>query len=225
MSVLPEAARGAGADPLPARFYARPADAVAPELLGTILRVVGSDGHVRQGRIVEVEAYLGEQDRACHAHRGFTRRTRTLYGPPGTAYVYLVYGVHELFNVVCQPPGVPHAVLVRAVELLGPDGLPAGGAPAAGSGPGKLTRSLGIGLEHDGADLTVGPITIHPGGPPVSVAVGPRVGVAYAGEWADAPLRFWDPASPAVSRPPRSRLGNGAAPVRPEATRRTRRGA
>lgn len=196
--------------PLPREFYARPADLVAPDLLGATLRVVGPTGAVRAGRIVEVEAYVGEADRACHARRGLTPRTRTLYGAPGTAYVYLVYGVHELFNVVCQPPGVPHAVLVRAVELLSRgDEDAAESDAAAGAGPGKLTRALHIGLGHDGVALGAPPITIHPGNPPAAVAVGPRVGVGYAGAWAEAPLRFWDPASAAVSRPPRSRLGAG----------------
>lgn len=193
-------------DPFPVSFYARPADVVAPELLGATLRVHGADGVVREGRIVEVEAYLGEADRACHAHRGLTRRTRTLYGPPGTAYVYLVYGLHELFNVVCEPVGVPHAVLVRAVELLPPG---EGSDPTAGAGPGKLTRALGIGLRFDGASLVSPPVTLHPGEPPERVTLTPRVGVGYAGEWAAAPLRFLDAGSAAVSRPPPGRLGVG----------------
>jgi len=198
--------------PLPGPFYARPADAVGPELLGAYLVVhgeahEGADGPAeRIGRIVEVEAYLGEEDLACHASRGLTPRTRTLYGPPATAYVYLVYGVHELFNVVCQPQGVPHAVLVRAVELFA-DGRPLGAEQ--GAGPGKLTRALGIGLRHDGASLLAPPITLHAGPAPERVEVTARVGVAYAQAWAAAPLRYLDPESKAVSRPPRGRVGLG----------------
>ncbi len=172
------------------------------------------DGHAermrhveRIGRIVEVEAYLGEDDLACHASRGLTPRTRTLYGPPGTAYVYLVYGVHELFNVVCQPRGVPHAVLVRGVELFD-DGQVLDASE--GAGPGKLTRALGIGRRHDGASLLAPPITLHAGPAPRRTEVTARVGVAYAQAWAAAPLRFLDPDSNAVSRPPRGRVGLGA---------------
>lgn len=189
--------------PFPQEFYARPADVVAPELLGATLRVVGEDGQPRSGRIVEVEAYLGESDRACHAFRGLTKRTRSLYGPPGTAYVYLIYGVHELFNVVCEQEGIPHAVLVRAVELDGPNG------ELDGNGPGKLSLALGIDRRHDGISLEVPPVTIHPGSAPARVVVTPRVGVAYAEEWAALPLRYLDADSRAVSRPPASRIGLG----------------
>lgn len=187
------------AEPLPREFYERPADEVAPALLGQYL-VVTREGRRRAGRIVETEAYLGEADLACHAARGRTRRTATLYGSPGTAYVYLIYGVHELFNAVCQPVGEPHAVLVRAVELIGapPD--------VSGAGPGRLTRALGITRADNGTSLTEPPVTIHPGEPVDDVAVSPRVGVAYAEEWAAAPLRFYDAASGAVSKPPRSAI-------------------
>ncbi len=189
--------------PLSRSFYMRPADKVAPDILGAFVVVQGEAGEERVGRIVEVEAYLGEEDLACHAARGLTPRTRTLYGPPGTAYVYLVYGVHELFNVVCQPEGVPHAVLIRAVELQ------ADGPASQGAGPGKLTRALGIDRRHDGSSLLTPPITLHAGPPPERVEVTARVGVAYAMGWADAPLRYFDPTSKAVSRPPRGRVGLG----------------
>lgn len=188
--------------PLPAEFYARSADLVATELLGKTL-VVQRHGERRAGRIVETEAYLGEADLACHASKGLTPRTATLYGPPGTAYVYLIYGMHELFNAVCQPAGVPHAVLVRAVELLEAP------ADARGDGPGRLTRALGITRADNAAALVAPPVSIHEGPAVTDVIVTPRVGVAYSGLWADAPLRFLDGSSDGVSRPPATNVGSG----------------
>lgn len=209
---------------LPVTFYRRSADRLAPDLLGKVLAVRSADGMSRRGRIVEVEAYVGEADLACHASKGRTNRTRTLYGPPGTAYVYLVYGMHELFNVVAAREGEPHAVLVRAVELEAPDGSDARleHAVGRGDGPGRLTRALGIDRRFDGVDLTSPPITLHDGPPPRSIVVTPRVGVGYAGPWADAALRFVDADSDAVSRPPRSAIGR---PSLSSGSRRTRRAA
>lgn len=183
------------AAPLGRGFYARPADVVAPELLGQLLCVEESGRRVL-ARIVETEAYVGEEDLACHASRGRTRRTRTLYGAPGTAYVYLIYGMYHLFNVVTLAEGEPHAVLVRAVEPLEP-------CPARTDGPGRLTRALGIDLAHNGIELFGPPISILPGEPPARVTVDRRVGVDYAGAWSLAPLRFLDPDSRFVSRRPR----------------------
>ncbi|MEJ2358220.1 MAG: DNA-3-methyladenine glycosylase [Deinococcales bacterium] len=183
------------ADALPRSFYARPADELARALLGQRLCVC--DGARRiEARIVETEAYLGEQDLACHASRGHTKRTATLYGPPGTAYVYLVYGMHHLFNVVALAEGEPHAVLVRAVEPERP-------MEARTDGPGRLTRALGIDLSHNGIELFGPPVALLPGDPPPSVAVDRRIGVDYAGPWAAAPLRFLDAGSRFVSRPAR----------------------
>jgi len=204
--------------PLPATFYRRTADRLAPDLLGKILVVRGTDGAVRAARIVEVEAYVGEADLACHASKGRTARTRTLYGPAGTAYVYLVYGMHELFNVVAATVGEPHAVLVRAAEVV-PAGDAADGDAANGDapvraradGPGRLTRALGIDRRFDGADITRPPLTLHDGPPPSGIVVTPRVGVGYAGDWADAALRFLDAGSAAVSRPPRNAIGRPTA--------------
>lgn len=191
--------------PLPEAFYRRSADEVAPDLLGAYLAVRSAGEAPRVGRVVEVEAYVGEEDAACHAYKGRTKRTATLYGPAGTAYVYLVYGMHELFNVVCQPEGVPHAVLVRAVEPVALTGAD----PRAANGPGKLTRLLGIDRGHDGGSLLAPPITLHQGPAPRRIVITPRVGVAYSGRWADAPLRYYDADSPAVSRPPKGRVGSG----------------
>lgn len=162
---------------------------VARELLGCTLRV-----GAQRVRLVETEAYLGERDMASHARAGRTRRTATMYGPPGTLYVYLIYGLHWLVNVVCAPEGVPHAALLRAAEPL-----------SAGlgrcDGPGRLARSLGVDGGYDGASLLRGEVALEPGPPPARIAVGPRIGVEYAGAWGDAPLRYGDAASGALSRP------------------------
>ena len=145
--------------PLPRAFYDRPAIEVARALLGTVL-VHGSTS----GRIVETEAYLGLQDRAAHSWRGITPRTRVLFGEPGHAYVYLIYGMYECLNVVAEPEGSPGCVLIRAVEPL--EGIPrmrrrrpgARGIEDLANGPGKLTLALGITRRHNGADLTRGSV-------------------------------------------------------------------
>ena len=153
---------------LPRSFYARPTLDVARELLGMVL-VHRRAGVTTSGRIVEVEAYIGEDDPACHAAAGPTRRNAPLYGPPGFAYVYLNYGLHHLVNAVTEPEGHPAAVLIRALEPL--DGLPlmqrrrarAGAPPGRRRpdticvGPGNLTVAMGITLAHNRADLC-GPV-------------------------------------------------------------------
>lgn len=185
---------------LPERFFTQPSEALARALLGKAL-VHGN----RAGIIVETEAYLGVDDLASHARFGPTGRNQVMFGPGGVAYVYLCYGVHELFNVVSGPAGEPGAVLVRALE----PGRGLGKDPAVARGPGKLTRALGIGRLHNGIDLRRHPdlfiAELRDGlpAPAGEIAVGPRVGVAYAGAWAEAPLRFWIAGHPAVSRPPR----------------------
>ena len=178
-------------------FFARPADAVARDLLGCTF----TSGATRV-RIVETEAYLGETDAACHARVGRTPRTATMYGPPGTLYVYLIYGLHWLVNIVCSHEGDPHAVLLRAAEPL-----PAPRAPEAPrshprlDGPGRLGAALGLDGEDDGRCVVDGRVSVRAGTPPRRIAVGPRIGVDYAGSWADAPLRFGDADSEALSRP------------------------
>lgn len=186
---------GALGPPLERPFYARPADELARALLGTVLRVADARG-VRSARIVETEAYLGQEDLACHASRGRTRRTETLYAAPGTIYVYLVYGMHELFNVVAAARDEPHAVLVRAVE-------PMQALSGRTDGPGRLTRALGIDRRHNGLELFSPPLTLHAGDAPRRVGVDARIGVDFAGAWADAPLRFFDEDSARLSRPGR----------------------
>jgi DNA-3-methyladenine glycosylase len=175
--------------PLRRRFYERPCETVARGLLGK--RLVHGD---RSGVIVETEAYLGEHDLASHARFGRTRRNAVMFGPGGISYVYLCYGMYELFNVVAGRDGAPQAVLIRAVDIAGD--------PALGRGPGKLTRALGLSRRHNGIDLTDhDALSIQRGWRVAErdIAVGPRIGVDYAGTWARAPLRFWISDHPAVS--------------------------
>ncbi|MBZ4416284.1 DNA-3-methyladenine glycosylase [Myxococcus sp. RHSTA-1-4] len=182
-------------------FYARPALTVARELLGTLL-VVQEGGDRRVGRIVETEAYIGEHDLACHAAKGVTPRTEVMFGPPGRAYVYLIYGMHNCFNVVTDTAGVGAAVLIRAVEPV--EGLP---ERERTDGPGRVCKALGITREHNRLELFSPGLHLLPGTPvPESrVARGPRIGVDYAGVWAAEPFRLWDRESQHVSRPPSGR--------------------
>jgi DNA-3-methyladenine glycosylase len=169
---------------------------VALDLLGAYLVHALPDG-VRAGRIVETEAYIGQNDLACHASRGRTARTAPMFGPPGHAYVYLVYGMHYLINVVTEREGFPAAVLLRSLEPVPP-------LTASTTGPGRLCRALGIDARHNGADLTAGPLYLAAGASVRGrVVAGPRVGVDYAGAWALKPWRFYEAASPWVSRAPR----------------------
>ena len=167
-------------------FYGRGADAVAKDLIGRILSVTDFGGTVRS-RIVETEAYVGMQDLACHASRGRTPRNAVMFGPGGHAYVYFVYGMHHMLNLVTAPEGEPEAVLIRALEPLVPEpGIPL-------RGPGVLCRSLGITRTENGSDLCgTGRIRVENGTPvpPEDIVATPRIGVDYAGEWKDAPLRF-----------------------------------
>lgn len=194
----------AGLAPIDSAFFERDALRLARDLIGTYL-VVRRGRSVRAVRIVETEAYCGPRDAACHARTGPTRRNRSLFGPPGRAYVFLVYGMHQCFNVVCHGEGRGHAVLIRAGEPV--VGIPPG---TRTDGPGRVARALGITLRHDGTDLTGGfAIHLSPRREKVAVGRGPRVGVAYAGAIAEKPWRFFDRASRHVSRPPRSAIGLG----------------
>jgi len=196
--------------PLPRAFYERPADVVAPELLGRYLVRETAGGRV-VARIVEVEAYLGGDDPASHAFRGRTARNAAMFLPGGHAYVYFVYGMHFCMNVVCQREGVAHAVLLRAAELVeGIEvaarrrGLGASASPRSlAGGPARLCEALGIDRRLDAVSLRAGELRLTRGEPadPAAVAVGARVGVAYAGEAAGWPLRFALRGSPALSRP------------------------
>jgi DNA-3-methyladenine glycosylase len=176
-------------------FYDRDAETVAREILGMYL-VHRVDGKRRIGRIVETEAYLGPHDLAAHSARGRTKRTEVMFGPPGHAYVYLIYGMYHCMNVVTEAEGQASAVLLRALEpvenLLGKT-----------NGPGLLTRAMGIDRTRNGLDLTADTLYVtDPGSPdPFEVVAGPRIGVGYAGEWANKPLRFYIQDNPYVSRP------------------------
>ncbi len=172
-------------------WYARDALAVARALIGCFVvhelpeleapgGPAGKAARVFVSRIVETEAYRGPRDLACHARAGLTARTRTLLGEHGHAYVFLVYGMHDCFNVTCGGEGRGHAVLVRAGEPT------AGFAPHTRlAGPGRFARAMGITRALDGADLTSGPLYVCPRRARPRIAVTPRVGVGYAGEWAD----------------------------------------
>jgi len=175
-------------------FYARPTLIVARDMLGKTLVHIGDDGIRRSGRIVETEAYVGPNDLASHARVGAKGRAAVMYGPAGVAYVYLVYGMHHCFNAVTETDGYPGAVLVRAIEPLA--------NADRGAGPALVCRALQIDRGCSGLDLTNSKLFLENGPviPDEQVRVGPRIGVAYAGEWAAHPWRFWVADSAFVSR-------------------------
>jgi len=180
--------------PLPRSFYARDTQVVARELLGMVLVHV-VDGVEQVGRIVETEAYLGEHDRAAHCARGRTARTEAMFGPPGHAYVYMIYGIHYSMNVVTEREGHASGVLLRALE-------PVRNIEGRCSGPGLLCRALGIDRRHYGHDLLSTDLYIsRPGRQErFTIVRRPRVGVHYAGVWARRLLRFYIKGNPHVSR-------------------------
>jgi len=188
-------------------FYARPALDVARDLLGLVL-VRREAAATLAGRIVEVEAYVGVNDRASHAWRGKTARNAAMFGPPGHAYVYFTYGMHWCLNLVTDAEGVPAAVLLRAIEPLEGIELMRARRPKARkdaqltSGPARLCQAFGIDGSFNGADLCAPDASLYVedrglGHGPIVAA--PRVGVDYAGKWAREPFRFYDAASPFVS--------------------------
>ncbi len=184
-------------------FYDRETETVAREMLGAILECTTPEG-TASGIIVETEAYVGEDDPACHAAVGRTQRTEPLYGKPGTSYVYFIYGVHWCFNAVTRGEGLPSAVLVRAIEPL--DGIPlmqarrtAGiSAGKLTNGPGKLCAALGIDGALNGLSLQRRPIVIREGDlvDEALVQATPRIGITKATEW---PLRYTIQGNPWVS--------------------------
>lgn len=185
--------------PLPRSFYARSALEIARDLLGRhLVRDNGSERLI--GRIIETEAYGGTMDSASHASRGLTPRTEPMFGPPGHAYVYLIYGIHDMLNVVTEAPGVPGAVLLRAMEpLIGEQHMVAHRGGKRGrhlsNGPGKLAQAMNVSVsELNRHDLCLGEQLWLEAGSPVPdslVAVGPRIGIDYAAPAdRDAPWRF-----------------------------------
>jgi DNA-3-methyladenine glycosylase len=208
-NAAPRARRSHLAPPLDRSFYYRPTEIVARELLGAVLECRTPEG-VASGRIVETEAYLGEHDLACHAAVGRTARTAPLYGEPGIAYVYFIYGMYWCFNAVTRAKDVRSAVLVRAIEPL--EGIPLMQRRRPGAkrphdltnGPGKLCLALGITGEHTWHPLQRPPLVIRRGDSigDDRVAITPRIGIT---QWADAPLRWIVSDNPYVSKTPKPR--------------------
>lgn len=178
-------------------FYQRETSLVAKELLGQHL-VHHTDAGIRIGRIVEVEAYLGQHDLAAHSSKGLTKRTSVMFGQAGFAYIYLIYGKYHCFNVVTDAEGVGAAVLIRALE-------PLTNINERTKGPGLLCQAMGIDRRHNAQDLLGEKLFIAEGeGVAEDILESPRIGVGYAKEWALAPLRFYvqgnrfvSPSSPA----------------------------
>ncbi len=211
-------------------FFAQPTLALARALLGQRL-VRRLDGRRLAGIIVETEAYIGEEDLACHAAAGRTQRTEVMYGPPGHAYVYLVYGMHHCLNVVSEPPGLPAAVLIRALEpregipvMADHRGLaakldaeipglmparlaratedPGPALRALLSGPGRLCQALAIDRTLSGASLSGRKLFLEAGTAPRAIEATTRIGVDYAGPWREKRWRFTAAGSPWVSGMP-----------------------
>jgi DNA-3-methyladenine glycosylase len=190
---------------LPRKFYARSTVEVAQALLGCVIRHGAT-----AGMMVETEAYIGQGDRAAHFWRGMTKRTEVIFGPPGHAYVYFIYGMHDCFNVVTEIDGVPGAVLIRAVEPLTGlaemsrrrHGISSTKAPARSltNGPAKLTEALAITRAHNGCRLDRGELTIRGWREPPQFEIGvtPRIGITQC---ADLPLRFLWKGNPFLSKP------------------------
>jgi DNA-3-methyladenine glycosylase len=184
--------------PLHRSFYIGGAPEVARALLGKVV-VHGETA----GRIVETEAYLGSGDLAAHAASGPTNRNRVIFGPPGHAYVYFIYGMYDCLNIVTEPEGTAGCVLIRALEPVAGIDVMRERRPAArrvedlANGPGKLTRALAITLRHNGCDVTRGPVLICEADAQFEIGVSPRIGITKS---ADLPLRFYIKGSRFVSR-------------------------
>ena len=194
-------------EPLSRDFYARPVLTVARDVIGKLL-VHRTRAGVVAGRIVEAEAYRGPQDRAAHTFGGRrTPRTEAMFGAPGLAYVFFVYGMHWHLNLVTTREGAPHAVLLRAVEpILGTAlmarrrGLSENDVNLC-NGPGKLCQAFDIGKRHYGVDLTRGSLFVAEATTPRGrLARSPRIGVDYAENWAEKPWRFFEQHNRYVSR-------------------------
>lgn len=195
-------------------FFHQETEALARALLGTVLVHEAPEG-VTAGRVVEVEMYRGVNDRAAHSYRGVpTERTHVMFGPPGYAYVYFIYGMHYCLNVVAAPDGVGEAILIRALEpvsgmelmaerrhMLWP--MPPRLIRTLTNGPGKLAQALGVSKAQYGWPLWSPPLRFYVAESPLSkwaIREGPRINIGYAGEAAHYPWRFWIAGNPFVSR-------------------------
>jgi DNA-3-methyladenine glycosylase len=195
---------------LPRSFYARETLLVARDLLGMHLVHAGPEGE-QVGRIVEAEAYKGPHDLAAHSARGRrTRRTEVMFGPPGHAYVYLIYGFWNCLNIVTAADGMPHAVLLRGLE-------PVRGIANTTHGPGLLCRALHVDRSLNGTDLLGDTLWLEKPARYRAARVGraPRIGVDYAGDWASKPWRFFDRDSPYVSTVSAAARRRALDPTRP----------
>ena len=192
--------------PLPSEFYHRETEVVARDLLGAVLECRTRDG-IAAGRIVETEAYVGEHDLACHAAAGRTSRTDPLYGAPGVAYVYFIYGMYWCVNAVTRAEGEPSAVLIRALEPVEGVSLMRRRRPKARrdidltNGPGKLCLALAIDGSHNRHALQRPPLVIRPGPvvPNSAVTITPRIGITQCADW---PLLYFETDNPYVSKTP-----------------------
>jgi DNA-3-methyladenine glycosylase len=186
--------------PLTRAFYERPTTEVARDLLGKLL--VRSGTPTRVARIVEVEAYLGQADAASHARHGPTPRARIMFGPPGFLYVYLVYGMHNCMNFVTESDGTAGAVLIRAAQPLA--GFDHGANRRQLAGPGRLCAGFGVTRLQNGLDLCAGEMFLATDDlPRPRIKRSARIGVLYAGAWANRKLRFYVPGDPHISVRPR----------------------
>lgn len=189
---------------LPRSFYSAKTVDVAKALLGKVLR-----HEETSGIIVETEAYLGGEDLAAHSSRGITDRTRVIFGPPGHAYIYLIYGMYDCLNLVAEPEETPGCVLIRALQPLSGIDVMRARRPGArrteqlASGPGKLTVAMGITRALNGCDVTRGPITVREAEAPtpIEIVTTPRIGIRHCADW---PLRFIVGGNPFVSKAMRS---------------------
>ncbi|HEY7395726.1 MAG TPA: DNA-3-methyladenine glycosylase [Gemmatimonadaceae bacterium] len=205
-NAAPLRARRSRVAPLPREFYNRDTEIVARELLGAIIECRSDDGVVA-GRIVETEAYIGEHDLACHAAAGRTARTEPLYGPPGIAYVYFIYGMYWCVNAVTRAKNEPSAVLIRAVEPVAGIDVMRRRRPTARrdvdltNGPGKLCLALGIDRRLNRHALQRPPLVIRSGDsvPDSLVTITPRIGISQCADW---PLRWFITDNAYVSKTP-----------------------
>lgn len=197
---------------LPLSFYkGNDVVRIAKALVGKVLVTGWGDGFT-SGRITETEAYNGVVDKASHAYKGRTARTEVIFGPPGRAYIYLCYGLHQMFNIVTGDPGQAHAILIRAAEPLDGVELMArrtgkkAGDPSIARGPGNLGRAFGFHTSQTGHSLMGPELFIYDDGwkPPPVIGISPRIGVDYAGADAALPYRFYVKGSPFVSGKPRN---------------------